>query len=893
MESSFLTDVSDQTAEEMIDVIIGSHIVHLSAILHKFCPIDKYKIIFDKMLAQFETVTNVLKKIKEYLDESKDWSKEPQEVVEEYAKAFETTEEKIRKGPNRYTTHYVIAFVLKEVIEDAFVSFLTLKDKKLKFYKKILIFWRRMELFDFYIKMAVIANQEDVANVPLDHPERKELEKIVRYIGLATKEEFETHKIETNTLLHVIQVALAKSSKSLVNLQKISEEELKLIMTPTVWNYTEFMEENAEKGKFYKEIHGKYSAPKLTAKTWKSGFSYMINQDELLSDLELFITFCNKDCVKNFWNVTETNPAKATFSMQKEKIQLSTFVYLHPNVLEDVLKPVRDDLWVKHTDNYGKEEKVIEGKLRLSDKDLMPKDLFWDPVDKERIGILILAPAKIDFMGGFEEYRQKIGAEPFKKPKTKSKRKSQVLTLDEIKSEEKKRGAEKEEEKPKETNQEAKKSKKEGWSWMYRKMSNIKNMFNSPPAQQQEQEASKEQQEPQSDSECSPQKEKQENEKKEEFALGDLNPQNLSQEEIEEEEDEDNEQCQDISNITIENDHDSIIAEQVESIQSEMSKEREEIIRSKHNSPGLPKKEFVFVNSSKDQTKELFKKVIIHIHGGGYIAMSSQYHEKYLRKFANTLKRPLFSIDYRLAPQAKYPENLHDCIRSYFWILTYIEKVIGVQVEDLVLLGDSAGGALTTQLVYWLIENKFKVPNLIVSCYGAFSLKKDEHTGSIIRNMKDHLLSFASMKACHDHYLPKGADFNNDYYISAIMAPDDLIKKLPKFRLYTCLGDPLADDQLRMARKLQKNGVDVVVHAFKHMDHGVLNDEPEQFQPIKIFHALVMKCIEYHFSGKDDELKEAAAKDKIKQTETGEDVQVQEIEEEEQQEVEEKIDIMI
>jgi len=120
--------------------------------------------------------------------------------------------------------------------------------------------------------------------------------------------------------------------------------------------------------------------------------------------------------------------------------------------------------------------------------------------------------------------------------------------------------------------------------------------------------------------------------------------------------------------------------------------------------------------------------------------------------------------------------------------------VIGVEVEDLVIMGDSAGGGLATQLVYWLIENKFKVPNLIVSCYGAFSLKKDSHTGSMIRNMKDHLLSFSSMKACHDHYVPKNADFNNDYYISAIMAPDEIIKKMPKFRLYTCLSDPLADD---------------------------------------------------------------------------------------------------
>jgi len=132
--------------------------------------------------------------------------------------------------------------------------------------------------------------------------------------------------------------------------------------------------------------------------------------------------------------VCETNPAKASLIMSKEKIQLSTFVYLHPDVLEDIMKPVKDDIWVKHTQNYGKEEAVIKGELRLSDKDFIPKDLFWDSSDQDRIGILILAPAKFDFMGGFEEYRLKVGAEPFEKSISRKRTStSKNLALDEIK----------------------------------------------------------------------------------------------------------------------------------------------------------------------------------------------------------------------------------------------------------------------------------------------------------------------------------------------------------------------------------------------------------------------------------------------------------------------------
>jgi hormone-sensitive lipase len=48
--------------------------------------------------------------------------------------------------------------------------------------------------------------------------------------------------------------------------------------------------------------------------------------------------------------------------------------------------------------------------------------------------------------------------------------------------------------------------------------------------------------------------------------------------------------------------------------------------------------------------------LIIHCHGGGFVAQSSRSHEMYLRRWAQALKCPIFSIDYALAPEAPYPE---------------------------------------------------------------------------------------------------------------------------------------------------------------------------------------------------------------------------------------------
>ena len=151
--------------------------------------------------------------------------------------------------------------------------------------------------------------------------------------------------------------------------------------------------------------------------------------------------------------------------------------------------------------------------------------------------------------------------------------------------------------------------------------------------------------------------------------------------------------------------------------------------------------------------------------------MTSNYHEFYLRGFSNGTKRPVFSIDYRLAPMVKYPGNLEDCIKGYFWILNYIEKVIGTEVEDIILIGDSAGGALATSLTYWLIENKKRKPDLLLLAYSSLSLKVQGHNGSQLRSANDPLLHYSALRACHDFYLPENAKSEEDYYISQIMAP--------------------------------------------------------------------------------------------------------------------------
>jgi len=70
--------------------------------------------------------------------------------------------------------------------------------------------------------------------------------------------------------------------------------------------------------------------------------------------------------------------------------------------------------------------------------------------------------------------------------------------------------------------------------------------------------------------------------------------------------------------------------------------------------------------------------IVIHIHGGGFVSMTSQTHRIYLNRWAKNLKMIHFSIDYRLAPQSGYPDALDDVWQAYLWIINYSETVLGI-----------------------------------------------------------------------------------------------------------------------------------------------------------------------------------------------------------------------
>jgi len=125
--------------------------------------------------------------------------------------------------------------------------------------------------------------------------------------------------------------------------------------------------------------------------------------------------------------------------------------------------------------------------------------------------------------------------------------------------------------------------------------------------------------------------------------------------------------------------------------------------------------------------------LLIHCHGGGFLAHSPDCHETYLRKWSENIPNlAILSVDYAL--KTNFPISLQQVLDVYFWAISNspdVSEILGCEPEKIVLAGDSAGANLVTSVVLILndlrnLDAKFRVdikmPESIISIYGAFLL---------------------------------------------------------------------------------------------------------------------------------------------------------------------------
>lgn len=120
---------------------------------------------------------------------------------------------------------------------------------------------------------------------------------------------------------------------------------------------------------------------------------------------------------------------------------------------------------------------------------------------------------------------------------------------------------------------------------------------------------------------------------------------------------------------------------------------------------------------TRGELHDLCDSLIIHTHGGAFIAQTSQSHLMYLQKWATMLDVPILSIDYNLAPQAPYPRALEEIVYAYAWALKHASTLLGSTAKKVIFVGDSAGGILNLGATLKCLQLNIKKPDGIFMAY--------------------------------------------------------------------------------------------------------------------------------------------------------------------------------
>jgi acetyl esterase len=204
---------------------------------------------------------------------------------------------------------------------------------------------------------------------------------------------------------------------------------------------------------------------------------------------------------------------------------------------------------------------------------------------------------------------------------------------------------------------------------------------------------------------------------------------------------------------------------------------------------------------------------LIYYHGGGFVIGNIETHDGLCRMMANEGGFRVISVDYRLAPECKYPAAIDDAFAALAWVQANAAH-IGVDANRIAVGGDSAGGALAAQVAQ-LAKAKGGMP---LACQMLLFpvTQVGEETSSLREFAVGYFLERETLDWFYASYLPDDAD-KSDPKISPLRAKD--LAGLPP--AFVMLGgyDPLHDEGAQYAEKLRAAGVKVTVADYPSMVH--------------------------------------------------------------------------
>lgn len=203
------------------------------------------------------------------------------------------------------------------------------------------------------------------------------------------------------------------------------------------------------------------------------------------------------------------------------------------------------------------------------------------------------------------------------------------------------------------------------------------------------------------------------------------------------------------------------------------------------------------------------------IHGGGWVMGTLDLYDSLGRSIANAGNCVVASVDYRLAPEHRFPAAAEDSHSATAFVCANAES-LGIDPARVIVGGDSAGGNLA--VVVCLIARDRQSCNLAGQVLVYPIADCDFETPSYVDNSDGYFLTRASMQWFWDQYASN--EERKHPYASPLKA--DSLENLPPAWVMTAHFDPLRDEGEKLAERLAADGVATHLERFEGQIHGFL-----------------------------------------------------------------------
>jgi acetyl esterase/lipase len=203
------------------------------------------------------------------------------------------------------------------------------------------------------------------------------------------------------------------------------------------------------------------------------------------------------------------------------------------------------------------------------------------------------------------------------------------------------------------------------------------------------------------------------------------------------------------------------------------------------------------------------KRVVYYLHGGGYISGSAKSCRPITATLARLAGTRVFGLDYRLAPEHRFPAGLDDAVAGYRWLLSN-----GIDPRSIAVVGDSAGGGMTLALSLRLRDAGEPLPACLV-CLSPWTDMTSESESLAANSERDSMFVAEDIERYAHAYL--GDHSRRDPLASPLFAD---LAGLPPTLIQVGREEVLLDDARNLHAKVQATGGSSELHIYDEVPHG-------------------------------------------------------------------------